>query len=60
MGKRGGRGVLHSTRAQIVFLLRQKEAILTFCVLMLLVLVCSVDYCREVRGYDIMALAHTS
>ena len=60
MGKRGGRGVLHSTRAQIAFLLRQKEAILTFCVLMLLVLVCFVDNCREFRGYDIMALAHTT
>lgn len=54
------RGSYDTTRSQIAFLLRQKEAILTFFALMLLVLVCFVDNCQEFQGYDIMALAHTT
>ena len=60
MKKRGSYMLLRITRSQIVFLMRQKEAVLTFCVLMLLVLANFLDNCQEFRGYDIMALAHTT
>ncbi len=52
--------LLRTTRSQIAFLLRQKEAVLTFCVLLLLVLANFVDNCQEYRGFDVMALAHTT
>ena len=52
--------LLRTTRSQIAFLLRQKEAVLTFCVLLLLVLAHFVDNCQEYRGFDVMALAHTT
>ena len=52
--------LVRTTRSQIAFLLRQKEAILTFCVLMLLVLANFVDNCQEYQGLDVMALAHTT
>lgn len=52
--------LVRTTRSQISFLLRQKEAILTFCVLMLLVLANFVDNCQEYQGFDVMALAHTT
>lgn len=52
--------LVRTTRSQIVFLLRQKEAVFTFCVLMLLVLVNFVDNCQEYQGFDVMALAHTT
>lgn len=52
--------LLRTTRTQIAFLLRQKEAALTFCVLMLLVLVNFVGNCQGFRGNDVMALAHTT
>ena len=52
--------LLRTTRSQIAFLLRQKEAVFTFCVLMLLVLANFVDNCQEYQGLDVMALAHTT
>lgn len=52
--------LLRTTRSQIAFLLRQKEAVFTFCVLMLLVLANFVDNCQEYQGFDVMALAHTT
>lgn len=52
--------LVRTTRSQIAFLLRQKEAVFTFCVLLLLVLVNFIDNCREYQGFDVMALAHTT
>lgn len=52
--------LIRTTRSQIGFLLRQKEAVFTFCVLMLLVLANFVDNCQEYQGFDVMALAHTT
>ena len=52
--------LLRTTRSQIAFLLRQKEAVLTFCVLLLLVLVNFWENCQEYQGFDVMALAHTT
>ena len=52
--------LVRTTRSQIAFLLRQKEAVFTFCVLLLLVLANFIDNCREYQGFDVMALAHTT
>ena len=52
--------LVRTTRSQISFLLRQKESVLTFCVLMLLVLVNFLGNCQEYQGFDVMALAHTT
>lgn len=52
--------LIRTTRSQIEFLLRQKEAILTFCVLMLLVLANFVENCQMFRGQDMVKLAHTT
>lgn len=52
--------LIRTTRSQIEFLLRQKEAILTFCVLMLLVLANFVENCQMFRGQDVIKLAHTT
>lgn len=49
-----------TTHSQIKFLFRQKEAIFTFCVLMLLVLITFLFNCQEFQGCDVMALAHTT
>lgn len=50
--------LIRTTRSQIGFLLRQKEAILTFCVLMLLVLANFVENCQMFQGQDMVKLAH--
>lgn len=52
--------LVRTTRSQIAFLLRQKEAVFTFCVLLLLVLANFIDNCQEYQGFDVMALAHTT
>ena len=52
--------LIRTTRSQIGFLLRQKEAILTFCVLMLLVLANFVENCQMFQGQDVIKLAHTT
>ncbi len=52
--------MIRTTRSQVAFLLRQKEAVLTFCVLMLLVLANFVTNCREFWGSDVLELAHTT
>ena len=52
--------LVRTTRSQIAFLLRQKEAVFTFCVLLLLVLANFIDNCQEYQGVDVMALAHTT
>lgn len=52
--------LIRTTRSQIGFLLRQKEAILTFCVLMLLVLANFVENCQMFQGLDMVKLAHTT
>lgn len=49
-----------TTRTQITFLLRQKEAVLTCCALLLLVLVTFFSNCQDFQGYDVMALPHTT
>lgn len=51
---------MRTTRSQIVFLLRQKEAVFTFCVLMLLVLANFVENCQMFQGQDVIKLAHTT
>ncbi len=48
------------TRSQIDFLLRQKEALFTLCVLLLMVVVTFVSNCRDFQGKDILELAHTT
>lgn len=52
--------LVRTTRSQIAFLLRQKEAVLTVWVLMLLVLANFMENCQMFRGSDILALAHTT
>ena len=52
--------LVRTTRSQIVFLLRQKEAVFTFCVLMLLVLANFVENCQMFQGQDVIKLAHTT
>ncbi|OUP66145.1 hypothetical protein B5F12_01090 [Pseudoflavonifractor sp. An176] len=52
--------LIRTTRSQIGFLLRQKEAILTFCVLMLLMLANFVQNCQMFQGQDVIKLAHTT
>lgn len=49
-----------TTRSQISFLLRQKEAVFAFCVLMLLVLANFVENCQMFQGQDMIKLAHTT
>lgn len=49
-----------ATRSQISFLLRQKEAVFAFCVLMLLVLANFVENCQMFQGQDMIKLAHTT
>lgn len=51
---------MRTTRSQIVFLLRQKEAVFTFCVLMLLVLANFVENSQMFQGQDVIKLAHTT
>lgn len=52
--------IARTTHSQIKFLFRQKEAIFTFCVLVLLVLITFLLNCQEFQGCDVMALAHTT
>lgn len=52
--------LVRTTRSQIAFLLRQKEAVLTVWVVMLLVLANFMENCQMFRGSDILALAHTT
>lgn len=52
--------MLHSTRAQIAFLLRQKEAVFTLWVLMLLMLANFIQNCQMFQGQDMLELAHTT
>lgn len=52
--------LVRTTRSQIVFLLRQKEAVFTFCVLMLLVLANFVENSQMFQGQDVIKLAHTT
>lgn len=52
--------LVRTTRSQISFLLRQKEAVFAFCVLMLLVLANFVENCQMFQGQDMIKLAHTT
>lgn len=52
--------IVRNTRSQIIFLLRQKEAMLTFCVLMLLMLANFMENCQMFQGQDMVKLAHTT
>ena len=52
--------LVRTTRSQIVFLLRQKEAVFTLWVVTLLVLVNFMENCQIFQGSDVLALAHTT
>ena len=52
--------LVRHTRSQIAFLLRQKEAVLTLWVLMLLVLFNFWENCQMFQGKDLLELAHTT
>ena len=52
--------LIRTTRSQIGFLLRQKEAVLTLWVLMLLMLANFVQNCQMFQGQDMLELAHTT
>lgn len=52
--------LIRTTRSQIGFLLGQKEAVLTVCILMLLVLANFVENCQLFQGQDMVKLAHTT
>lgn len=52
--------LIRTTRSQIAFLLRQKEAVLTLWVLMLLMLANFVQNCQMFQGQDMLELAHTT
>ena len=52
--------LVRTTRSQIAFMLRQKEGVFTFWVLMLLVMVSFAGNCWAFRGSDILELVHTT
>ena len=52
--------LVRTTRSQIAFLLRQKEAVFTLWVLMLLMLANFIENCQMFRGQDMVLLAHTT
>lgn len=52
--------LVRTTRSQIAFLLRQKEAAFTIWVLLLMMLVNFIQNCQMFRGQDMLQLAHTT